>query len=279
MMPFLFAEFANIDQLLPLYVCCIGNHAQKHLNRQEGYHAHQIFFCRSGKGVFRILDQQDVIVTPGMLFILPANTAHEYYSLDTRSAWDLGFVSFEGSAASMLMEQMNMLVLKAVPAPNFSELWNQLESLWHLLSLNGEQAFWEASKRIYSLVVSILEAQAPIRKVNKQISPPDQINTALQTAVKLIHDHYNERLLMSNIARAAGYSVQHFHRLFVEYFHMTPQKYILQLRMRKALHLFEEYPDITVEKVAETVGMETSYFIRIFKRMYGTTPKQYVLRW
>ncbi|MBB3109542.1 AraC-like DNA-binding protein [Paenibacillus phyllosphaerae] len=275
MMPFVLAEFANLEQILPLYVVLVGNHAQKHLARPEGYPAHQIFLSRSGKGLFKIEGRQDLILTPGTLLILPADQPHEYYPIGSDETWDLGFVAFNGSAALPLLNQMDELIMMARLAPNFDDLWSQIESLWHLISLNGEQAYWESSKRIYSMLVSVLEGQSAVKKPTKNVYPSGQSNAALQTAVKLIHDHYNERLLLTNVARAAGYSVQHFHRLFVENFGMTPQQYILQLRMRRSVQLFEEQPGITVEKVAEMTGMETSYFIRMFKRTYGKTPKQY----
>ncbi|MFB9326057.1 AraC family transcriptional regulator [Paenibacillus aurantiacus] len=275
MMPFLLAEFANLEQLLPLYVTCVGSHAQKHLDRPDGYTAHQILLSRSGKGFFRLADRGLLTMTPGTLLILPAGVPHDYYPDRSDEVWDLGFVAFDGSAAAPLLNQMEPLVGTVLPAPNFSDLWDQLESLWHLISLNGEQAYWESSKRMYNLLLTALEGQTAGKKPAKNVYPAGQSNAALQTAVKLIHDHYNERLLLANVARAAGYSVQHFHRLFVESFGVTPQQYILQLRMRRSVQLFEEQPGISVEKVAELIGMETSYFIRMFKRTYGRTPKQY----
>ncbi|PWV89348.1 AraC-like DNA-binding protein [Paenibacillus cellulosilyticus] len=276
MMPFLLAEFANLEQVLPLYVRVIGNHAQRHLTRPDGYPAHQLFLSRSGRGVFIIDGQQTIAMTKGTLLLLPADTPHEYYSDSPHEEWDLGFIGFHGTAAGPMLQQMNDLLLTAIPISNFNQLWEQLESLWHLLHSNGESAYWESSKRIYGMLISLLENQYTDRKLGKSTITSSHSNTALQTAVNLMHDHYNERLLLSNVARAAGYSVQHFHRLFVASFGMTPQQYMLQLRMRIAVQLFEDYPNMAVEKVAERVGMDTSYFIRMFKRTYGTTPKQYL---
>lgn len=276
MLPFLLGETANLEQVLPLYVCIVGNHAQKHLARPDGYPAHQIFLSRSGSGIFRIKDQPELVLMPGTLLLLPADTPHDYYPCRSDEIWDLGFVAFNGSAAGPLLEQMREMAMKAVPVPNFDSLWEQLESLWHVIGSNGEQAYWESSRRLYGMVLSILEGQYAGIRPRRNVYPSGQSNAALQTAIQLIHDHCNERLLLTNVARAAGYSVQHFHRLFVESFGITPQQYILQLRMRSAVRLFEEQPGIAVEKAAEMVGMDVSYFIRMFKRTYGTTPKQYL---
>ncbi|WP_379394250.1 AraC family transcriptional regulator [Paenibacillus lentus] len=275
MMPFLLAEFTNLEKILPLYVYCVGSHEQKHLERPEGYPAHQLFLSRSGQGIFRIQGCADILLTPGTALLLPANLPHAYFPYESTENWDLGFVAFDGNSAKSLLEQMNQLVLTVLQVPNFDLLWSQLESLWQLISLNGEQSYWEASKRIYGMTISLLEGQTSDKKSPKGVTSSGSPQPALQAAVKLIHDHYNERLLLTNVARAAGYSPQHFHRLFVSSYGMTPQQYILQLRMRRATQLLQENPAMTVESVAEKLGMETSYFIRMFKRTYGLTPKKF----
>jgi AraC-like DNA-binding protein len=276
MMPFLLAEFANLEKPPPLYVCCVGSHEQKELHRPAGYPAHQLILTRSGKGTFYMDDGRELKLSAGMILLLPANEGHFYRPDDSYEVWDLGFVAFHGAAANGLLDHMGDLVLKPLLPASFELLWHQLEDLWHLISLNGENAYWEASRRMYDILLTILEGQSPVRKSTKKVYPSDQPNPGLQAAVKLIHDHYDERLLLANVARAAGYSIQHFHRLFVADYGATPQQYILKLRMRRSLQLFEENPGITVERVAEKLGMDTSYFIRMFKRTYGVTPKRYL---
>lgn len=275
MLPFLLAEFANLDETLPLYVCCIGSHEQKHLSRPEGYSANQLFLTRSGAGRLQIEGADELILTPGTALFLPAHVPHTYRPYNSDDVWDLGFVAFNGPAAAPLLGSNGKTSCRVLHVPDFSALWTQLESLWHLISLNGENAYWDASKRLYTLLLGVLEGQSFGKRSVSRIYPAGQSNPALQAAVKLIHDHYNERLLLSNVARAAGYSMQHFHRLFVAHYGVTPQQYILQLRMKRSVQLLESQPDMTVEAVAQQLGMETSYFIRMFKRTYGTTPKRY----
>jgi AraC-like DNA-binding protein len=278
MMPFLLADNANLEQRLPLYVLCVGSHEQKEIDRrQHGYPAHQLFFSRRGKGTFRTIDGGVYELTPRMALLLPAHTGHRYRPDDSEDIWDLGFIAFNGGVAETLLSQMDGLKPRAVHAPNFDELWLRLEGIWQTINQGGEHAY-DASRRLYDLLLAFMEGQYPAAKPTKKIYPTDQPNPALQAAVQLIHDHYSERLLLSNVARAAGYSVQHFHRLFVAGYGMTPQQYMLRLRMRRSLQLFQDYPGITVDRVAEKLGMDTSYFIRMFKRTYGTTPKQYAKR-
>lgn len=275
MMPFLLAEFAMIENMLPLYVYCVGSHEQKHLQRPEGYPAHQLFLCRSGKGIFRIQGSRDLLMTPGSILILPSGVPHEYFPDQGEEDWELGFVAFDGSSSGSILEHIDNRIPTQLKKSQFHELWNKLEALWQLINLNGEHGFWKSSRSMYDMLLFILEGETS-QEVKQRINPVGQSNVALQEAIKLIHDHYNERLHLSNLARAVGYSVQHFHRLFVGSYGTSPMLYIQQIRMRRSLQLFQENPGMTVEQVAQQLGMETSYFIRIFKRTYGATPKQFI---
>ncbi|WP_246362185.1 AraC family transcriptional regulator [Paenibacillus alba] len=275
MMPFLLAELATLENILPLYVYCLGSHEQKHLLRPEGYPAHQLFLCRNGRGIFRMANGLDMVMTPGTMLILPAGVSHEYFPVQGEDEWELGFVAFSGSAASPMLEQLGFQKPTPLTETQFNELWDKLESLWQLISLNGECGYWTASRRMYDMLLSVLEGQSD-QEVKQNVNPAGQSNAALQKAVKLIHAHYNEHLHLSNLARAVGYSIQHFHRLFVGSYGISPQQYIQQIRMRRSIQLFQDNPAITIEKVAHQLGMETSYFIRIFKRTYGQTPKQFM---
>jgi len=97
-------------------------------------------------------------------------------------------------------------------------------------------------------------------------------NDALAKAVRLINEHYTEPLLISNLAAAVGYSVQHFQRLFVQEYEVTPHKYLQNLRLERAIQLMTENSDILVQDIAIQLGMETNYFIRSFRNTYGCTP-------
>lgn len=137
--------------------------------------------------------------------------------------------------------------------------------------------YHETSRRLNDLLLTWMEGQNQVVHQARKSVPSELPHPALQAAVKWIHDHSSERMLLSHVAKEAGYSVQHFHRLFVANFGITPQQYMLQLRLTRSLRLFKDYPSISVDQAADKLGMDTSYFIRMFKRTYGTTPKQYGL--
>ena len=56
----------------------------------------------------------------------------------------------------------------------------------------------------------------------------------------------------------------------------SPASYILTLKMKKARHLLESNPELTIEDIAERCGFEhASNFHSAFKKKYGITPMDY----
>jgi AraC-like DNA-binding protein len=56
---------------------------------------------------------------------------------------------------------------------------------------------------------------------------------------------------------------------------MTPQAYVLQVRMHKAKYLLENYRDITIAEVSERCGYsQVPNFTRAFQKFYGISPKE-----
>lgn len=286
MMPFLFVDNANLEQHLPLYVRCVGSHEQTGIDRlSAGYPAHQLFLTRRGQGSFRMADGREYGQSAGMALLMPAHTRHCYRPEASEDTWNVGFIAFGGSVSDGLLKQLGTgeiaaggtTLLPDRPEPmairmsNFEELWLKLEGIWYTIRQGGGHAY-DASRRLYDLLLAWVEGQHSAQGPSQ---PPDSPPCALQAAVQWMHDHMTERVLLSGAAKAAGYSVPHFHRLFVAAYAMTPQQYMLQLRMSRSLHLFKEEPGMTVERAAEALGMDASHFIRMFKRTYGTTPKQY----
>ncbi|RTE06474.1 AraC family transcriptional regulator [Paenibacillus whitsoniae] len=275
MMPFLLAELLPPESALPLHVYCVGSHEQKQLYRPEGFPAHQLFLSRNGRGIFRIAGGRELSMSPGSILLLPAGVHHEYYPEQRREDWELGFVAFNGTAAEAMLTHVSCGTPMACADEDFQKLWNKLEGLWQCIHLDSENGDGEASRRMYDMLIAVMESRSG-REVRARVHPPGQANGALREAVKLIHDHYNEGIQVSNLARAVGYSVQHFNRLFTASYGVSPQQYIQQMRMRRSVQLFEEQPGMTIDEVAQQMGMETSYFIRMFKRTYGYTPKQWL---
>lgn len=80
---------------------------------------------------------------------------------------------------------------------------------------------------------------------------------------------------VAELARAAGYSVDHFSRLFLEVTGLRPQNYAIRARMARARQLLAE-SNLTIGMVAEALGFQDIfYFSRQFRQQTGRTPSAY----
>ncbi|MFE5318006.1 helix-turn-helix transcriptional regulator [Paenibacillus sp. NPDC056579] len=277
MLPFILAN-SNPEQLPPLYIYCIGYHEQKHIYRPTGFPVYQFFLTRKGSGMFRIFGKEELILSEGSLLLLGKGVPHEYFPSNKEEGWELGFIGFQGDASGVMATLIGSGKPMTVSEERFQLLWTELIELWHSVNDHESYSVWDASRRLYSILLTLQEVQIRVDATSAS-HVRNQPNQALQHATRFLEEHYNEDLHLANVAYAVGYSVQHLHRLFSSAYGVTPNRYLQMIRLRRALQLFQLYPGITIEEAAGQVGMETSYFIKMFKKIYGTTPKQYVMRY
>ncbi len=89
--------------------------------------------------------------------------------------------------------------------------------------------------------------------------------------------NYDKPLKIEDYAYLTGRSLSSFRRDFKAFYDITPQQWIKEKRLTKAVTLFQN-KNLSVADVSYQVGYEnTSYFIKEFKRKVGLSPKQYQL--
>lgn len=70
-------------------------------------------------------------------------------------------------------------------------------------------------------------------------------------------------------------SENYFHNLFKKSFQITPNVYILQLRMNEAVNLLAN-TKLSVKEIAHETGyFDAAYFSRTFSKYFDMSPKQY----
>ena len=96
----------------------------------------------------------------------------------------------------------------------------------------------------------------------------------IRSMVGYIQNHYQNRILLEEIAEAGAVCRSRCCQLFREKLHTTPMNYLIRYRLEKACNLIREGSSIT--DAAFSVGFQgLSYFSESFKKFYGTTPSQY----
>ena len=91
---------------------------------------------------------------------------------------------------------------------------------------------------------------------------------------EFIAKHYQEKLMLEQIARAANISRSEALRCFRTLAGQTPVEYLLNHRLRQAQRLLIS-TEKTITEIAQASGFESvAYFDRVFRRTFGCTPRQ-----
>lgn len=97
----------------------------------------------------------------------------------------------------------------------------------------------------------------------------------IAAAISYIEAHLGERLDLSAVAGAAGYSRYYLHRQFTGAVGMTPHDYIRRRRLTEAARLLAG-SDRPVLEIALSSGWESQQaFASVFRAFYKQTPGQY----
>lgn len=105
----------------------------------------------------------------------------------------------------------------------------------------------------------------------------EQYRYRMEQASQYIQNNLSQPLDLDAVARAAGFSPFHFHRIFSAWMDENPQDYINRLRLERAANLLVKSPALTITEVAFACGFSSSSaFARSFKKYFGVTPSQYL---
>ncbi len=217
-----------------------------------------------------------------------------------------------GSMVSMYIEAKSvplMLVFSSqllaeinkVPQPNFNNSTtipdfqllerlhldfsgNMISSLSELYELSTSCASFHTLKAdllvrsIYStLITQLLEAENIVRKLPlKKRSSQIEIFKGLDLARKWLQSNYSNQIQIKELSRISSMSTEHFMRLFKVAFGVSPNQYLIELRLQKAHELFALPNQLSVSEVCNAVGYssETSFSL-LFKRRFGKSPSDF----
>ncbi len=285
-------SLTNPITLLPLQLYSAGAHEQSYQSRPNGYPVMQCFITFAGCGQFDFLGgpssctneftpvsphdavniQQTVVLGTNEAMLIQAGQAHQYAAVN-EEPWVVGYLGISGGAVQSIVENCGLPIETPISLHNGRMLEEPLREIWEIADGAKPKQMMQASRLLYDFLLLLTEnrmhAEVLPRLANKHPCEP------LQRATELMYEHFCEPLLISNLATAVGYSVQHFQRLFQKAYGLSPHTYLQRLRMQQAALWIEKQPDLSVSELAGRFNWEPHYFIHVFKRVYGLTPGQY----
>lgn len=118
-----------------------------------------------------------------------------------------------------------------------------------------------------------------IRPMLSESGKYNKSNDKIKLMMIYIHEHYSEKISISQLAAAAYLSERECFRVFHDCLHMTPVEYIKSYRLQAACQMLAKGNEpVTVVSHACGLG-SSSYFGKVFQEYAHCTPSEYRQKW
>lgn len=146
---------------------------------------------------------------------------------------------------------------------------------WLVPDYRGELKWYLSSKIPLSgdggRTIGLAGVLRDVAKASALLKPYVQMEDVLRHVL----DHFDQRLSMEQLARMVGLSLSQFDRRFKRLFQMTPQQFLLRVRVNAAGRMLAD-TDRPVADIAQQTGFyDQSYFTKHFRRQMKLTPTAY----
>lgn len=118
-----------------------------------------------------------------------------------------------------------------------------------------------------------------VRPLLSESGKYNKSNDKIKLMMIYIHEHYSEKISISQLAAAAYLSERECFRVFHDCLHMTPVEYIKSYRLQAACQMLARGNEpVTVVSHACGLG-SSSYFGKVFQEYAHCTPSEYRRKW
>ena len=247
---------------------CLPGYAYPRCVR-EGYHLHVVL---SGCGTYQVGDKI-FSVHAGQMFLLK-DREEVFYQADEQDPWTYVWVTFRGFRAAEYLEMAGftdgVYVLDCnVDPTEFQRLVLDILGRPHM-RISSEITRFGLALQFLGLANESWEKSGTGNSRRNDLTVDDYV----QYAVQFIRSNY-QQLRIRDVAEYIGINRTYLTEIFTERMYMSPQEYLIQVRLSKAKELLRQ-TDLPINTVAREVGYEDQMsFSKIFKKRIGISPQQY----
>ena len=261
-----------VDDTVDLRVNSAGHYKLVHFPRFEttrptGRPDYQLLYIASGIAHFQKGETYVPLPAGSAVLYHPNHTQFYYYSAEDSS--EVYWIHFTGNRVSQYLSDWG------VPDNDFynvginSRYISFFNHIIHEQQLKKEN-YMELCK-YYLIQILILMN----RGMKEASAPYNNHVSIINKTVTYLHEHYNEPISIIDLAKENHLTPNWFNHCFQEYYGMSPQAYLLNIRIDKAKEFLTNYM-LSISDVDLLTGYSDAfYFSRIFKRKTGLSPQQY----
>ena len=240
------------------------------LDRVDSY---ALYLVIEGKGVYTI-GNSEFHVKEYDMFVMYPNVPIRCIA-DKNDPWELLAVSFDGVDARLLLNAAGFEPKHPVRTldPHTSDQMSKVMS--GIYAWRGQEIY--STVQSTALIYAMLSALVKTSSWDQSAMPPGWTGTVhFQKALDFISNNYSKPINVTDIAKHVNLSRSRLYRVFMQQIFISPQQYLIEYRMRQAIHLLERRSG-SIKEIANAVGIEDPlYFSSLFKQVTGKSPKNYM---
>ncbi|MBK1875442.1 helix-turn-helix domain-containing protein [Pelagicoccus mobilis] len=229
---------------------------------------YQVIYITRGEGSFWSQVSGEQAIKAGSLFLLFPGVRHRYQP-NPQTGWDEHWIGFIGDHAERLMNEFFNPQEPVIQVGMNSDLRALFATICDLTEHEGF-----GFRRIIAAKAIEILARVQTLSQGESLRSPHNEKMIRQTCC-LLNDALRQKFDFNAHATENGMSYTSFRRLFKQHTGLSPNQYLLELRIRKAQSLLTN-TTLSVQRISEETGFESSfYFSRFFKQRMGLSPLNY----
>lgn len=233
------------------------------------YQNYVIHYIEEGEGIF-IVDDKTYKLSPNEGFILRQGQHVTYYS-NSENPWKNYWVGFGGDEFNKFIKYTSLENQPIVQYKQDSEIVKTIKEICQYTFETAESdmnLFW-----YHSSIYKLLHALTKEFPSNKQTVLIEQSYDEI--AYEYINTNYQKQITINEIAAYIGISRSYLYKLFKDRYHISPQEFLIQKRMNKAVDLLLHTPK-PINIIAKETGYDDQlHFSKAFKSTYGVSPTEF----
>nr|WP_288451835.1 AraC family transcriptional regulator [uncultured Anaerostipes sp.] len=232
------------------------------------YRSYQlIHFVLKGKGELHI-NEHTFQLKEGDAFIIPSDKI-SYYKASEEDPWCYVWISFLGIDSENYIYQL-MTALDDIYIVHNVNIEKYKELIFEILAFQGKDIsrYFYANSLLNQIMAYLFEEIPFEENQRKQNSVADEVKFYLDV-------NYAEKLVLKDVAKEFGVHPNYMTRIFHEKFGISPKKYLMDLKLKKACHLLTT-TSLSIGVIAGSLGFDDQLaFSRIFRKEFGEAPSKY----
>lgn len=227
-----------------------------------------LHYVTKGTGFYEVNGNRFTVNEGDLFFIYPGETV-SYYSPDAAHPWSFCWIGFSGSMAYKYFTDTGIKTKTYIMPLNDRGFLSNIQNCIDYTDANCDSI---SQYRLTGYLMNMLEILQNHCIKKKKVQ---QSSTLADRAVRYVEFNYMNSIKTKDIAAHLSVDRTYLYRIFQKYMHISPEQYLIQYRIGKAVELMEE-KRYSVTEISNFVGIHDVYhFSKMFKKNTGLSPSAY----